>query len=556
MASMNRQVTTPVKFPRSKRNHPVPVITSCDPGVCAPVAAIPMFREDAIVGRKNKKTMQWQSSRIQFAIEMKETKEIIVNKVRARVTAYCVPWLAMERFKGAREEFERSYAGEESLSGDGVVPFFESAAWPAVGTSEFYDTLGMHSTTGGNVNTMYLEAYNAIWNFRAKNRAKDIPLRTRLDDTLAPAFWPANRFEHLVPDFDEAVMDGQVALNVLYDQLPVRGIGFSSGSPTLDSGTIRHGDGLVDTLTGDRWVQGAGSNALVMDTTGAAPNVFPDIFAELQSNGISISLANIEMAKKAQKFAKLREQFTGHTDDWLIDNHLMNGLTLPDQAMKQPFLVADETVTFSQAGRYSTTAGQLDEKAVSGVAAVDIAIRVPRLATGGIVIVQVEILPDQMFERQKDAFLHTLNVDDLPAAMRDYADPEKVDIVTNGEIDTDHASPAGLFGYGPLNWKWNGAGPRIGGKFIKPASGGGTNVERTRFWAHEQADPALSTDFYVCPGITKSVFLDEEGHPFEMTGQGNIVLDGLTQFGGALVEATDNYEQVMAEMDQTRVKDA
>ena len=343
MASMNRQVTTPVKFPRSKRNHPVPVITSCDPGVCAPVAAIPMFREDAIVGRKNKKTMQWQSSRIQFAIEMKETKEIIVNKVRARVTAYCVPWLAMERFKGAREEFERSYAGEESLSGDGVVPFFESAAWPAVGTSEFYDTLGMHSTTGGNVNTMYLEAYNAIWNFRAKNRAKDIPLRTRLDDTLAPAFWPANRFEHLVPDFDEAVMDGQVALNVLYDQLPVRGIGFSSGSPTLDSGTIRHGDGLVDTLTGDRWVQGAGSNALVMDTTGAAPNVFPDIFAELQSNGISISLANIEMAKKAQKFAKLREQFTGHTDDWLIDNHLMNGLTLPDQAMKQPFLVADET---------------------------------------------------------------------------------------------------------------------------------------------------------------------------------------------------------------------
>ncbi|MFC3705919.1 hypothetical protein ACFOOL_14270 [Devosia honganensis] len=545
MKNVNRLQTRPVKFPRSKRNHAIAKITSVKPGVCAPIAAIPMFREDAIVGRRSSDG-KWNSSRISFAIEMAETKDLIINKVRARVTAYCVPWLAFERFAGSRDEFDRSYAGEEGLAGQ-VIPFVETHTMGAYGASEFYKTLGLHAEPGTDVNSMYLEAYNAVWNYRAKNRSEQITPRSRLTETLAPAFWPAGRFEHLVPDFDAAVMDGQVALNVVEGRLPVSGLGL---------GTV---GGIAS-----RDVYETGKEDMVQYARGTQERLFvemdgdtsrPAIFAEMAANGVTISLANIEMAKQVQAFAKLRAKYEGHDDDYIIDTFLMNGLSLPDQALKQPFLIADRTFTFRQAKRYATDHGNLDEAAVSGIATGDITLRVPKLDVGGIVIVQVEILPDQLFERQQDPFLHSTAVDQWPQALRDFADPEKVDVVVNGEIDTDHSDPDGLFAYGPLNWKWNAFGPGIGGKFLKPEVGGGTNVLRQRFWAHEEVDPALAESFYLCQELTTSIFLDETSDPFELMVQGNVVLDGLTQFGGMLIEATDNYDKVMGQMDHTRVKD-
>ena len=109
--------------------------------------------------------------------------------------------------------------------------------------------------------------------------------------------------------------------------------------------------------------------------------------------------------------------------------------------------------------------------------------------------------------------------------------------------------------FAPLNWVWNAFGPGIGGKFFKPAAGGGTNVLRQRFWAHEEQNPALSEGFYICKGLTTSVFIDETSDAFELTADGNVIIDGLTQFGRELIEATDNYEKVMDQMDETRVKE-
>lgn len=562
MKNVNRMSTAPVKFPRSKRNHAIGKITSVKPGVCAPIAAIPLFRGDGIGGRKSGNG-KWASSRINFAIEMAETKDRIANKVRARVTAYVVPWLAFERFKGSRDEMDKSYAGEQGLGG-AVIPFIETHAMPAYGDSPFYECLGLHAKPGTPLNTMYIEAYNLIWNFRAKNRSAGITERSRLNHTMAPAFWPAGRFEHVVPDFDAATMDGQVALNVVAGTaLPIHGLGIDRAFPM---GSFKPPGGLINAADGDirtsgsgypnLWADGnAASNQLAVNVQTVGGQLFPDIWAELQGEGITVSLANIEMAKKVQAFAKLRTQFEGHDDDYIIDTYLMNGLSIPDQALKQPMLIADQTVEFSQAQRYATDAGNLDEKAVSGYAELGITLRVPTLDVGGIVIVQVEILPDQLFERSADPFLHATSVSRFPEAMRDFADPEKVDIVTNGQIDVDHATPAGLFGYAPLNWIWNAFGPCIGGKFRKPQAGGGTNVLRQRFWAHEEQNPALSEGFYICKGLTTSIFLDETSDPFELTANGNVVIDGLTQFGGALIEATDNYEKVMANMDQTRVKE-
>lgn len=553
MKNVNRLQTTPVRYPRSKRNHAVGKITSMQPGVCAPIAAIPLFRGDGIKGRKSANG-RWTTSRVHFSLEMAETKDRIVNKVRARITAYCVPWLAFERFGGSRDELDKSYAGEQGLAGS-VIPFVETHVAGAYGASAFYRALGLHAAPGANINTMYLEAYNAIWNLRAKNRSQHISQRGRLDQTLAPAFWPAGRFEHLVPDFDDATMDGQVALNVVNAKLPVKGIGIRTPQAAAALGSTRQSDLTSASMTGwyhESTPDSAGEAQFVIKQSATAN--YPDIFAEMQANGITISLANIEMAKKVQAFARLREKYEGFDDDYLIDTFLMNGIRLPDQALKMPFLIADQTVEFSQAQRYATDSGNLDQKAVSGFAEADITLRVPNLDVGGIVIVQVEILPDQLFERQKDPFLHSTSVDQWPLAMRDYADPQKVYMVKNGDIDVDHADPTGLFGFAPLNWQWNSFGPTIGGKFFKPQAGGGTNVLRQIFWAHELQNPSLSEGFFICKGLTTSIFLDETSDPFELTASGNGVIDGLTQFGPALIEATDNYEKVMEQMDQTRVE--
>lgn len=557
MRNVNRQSTTPVNFPKSKRNHAIGKITSFKPGVCAPIAAIPMFRGDGIGGRKSSDGA-WSSSRIRFAVEMAETKDRIANKVRARFTAYCVPWLAFERFNGSRDEMDKSYAGEQGLAG-AVIPFVETHVAGAYGASAFYRALGLHAKPGANINTMYLEAYNAIWNYRAKNRSAKITERGRLDQTLAPAFWPAGRFEHLVPDFDSATMDGHVALDVVAAKMPVRGIGFTSGQQFQPGGnTVRKVGGTTEVTAatpGFRW--SAADAASFHPFIKEDPNNigFPDIWAELQRDGIAISLANIEMAKKVQGWAAVRAHYDGHNDDYIIDTYLMNGVRIPDQALKLPFLIADQTVEFSFAQRYATDSGNLDEKAVSGFAEAELTLRVPNLDVGGIVIVQVEILPDQLFERQQDPFLHSTSTARWPQALRDSADPEKVDIIRNGVIDTDHSSPTGLHSFAPLNWIWNAFGPGIGGKFQKPQAGGGTNILRQRFWAHEEQDPSLSEGFFICKGLTTAIFLDETSDPFELTANGNVVLTGLTQFGRTLIEATDNYEKVMDQMDQTRAKE-
>ena len=65
-----------------------------------------------------------------------------------------------------------------------------------------------------------------------------------------------------------------------------------------------------------------------------------------------------------------------------------------------------------------------------------------------------------------------------------------------------------------------------------------------RLYAVENVNPVLSEDFYIVTDIHQKVFMDTEGDPFELTGEGVAVLNGLTQFGGLLVEATDNYDKV------------
>lgn len=559
MKNINRQQTNPVNWARSNRNHPVALMTSLKMGKSNPLAFIPMFREDALLGG------------IDFNVEMLETAEILANPVNFRVTAYLWPWLAAARFQGSRDQFDRSYMGQpkDEDVGAAVVPFFEYHDIGAHGSNAVYKAVGLHGKAGDMVNTMYLEAYNAVWNYRAKNRSPQIVERPRLEATLAPAFWQQTQFEHMVPDFDQAQVDGEIALSVINPRVPVRGIGLVSSHATAATNmNTRNSAGEIEVYPQGWNIEG---NSATLDATEAklavrknvalstalATNV-PDIYAELQQNGLRMSLSKIAQAKKTQAFAKIREQFAELDDEYIIDM-MMSGMTIPDEQLKRPILLADETVRFGQAKRYATNSGNLAESAVSGACRASIRLRVPRLSVGGVIVVIAEPVPEQLFERQRDPFFHiqkeavakgyTNHADALPEALRDYLDDEKVDIVQNGAIDTSHATPAATFAYEPLNAKYNRAGAKIGGKFYRPAADAPVDDVRRRFYAVEAINPSLSTDFFVVSpaAIHNKPFLDTAGDPIELAAAGNMVINGNTQFGGMLVEATNNYQKVMAQ---------
>lgn len=544
-----RTATHPLVTPRTIRRHSARGITSLPAGMCVPIAAFPLLREDAV-----------RSGRLRFSFESMETAEILMNAINVRVTAYLVPNLALERFNGSMDQLNLSYEGKPPKEGDPVVPYFETAAFGAHGANKVYQYLGLHSAPDRLVNTSYLEAYNAIWNFRAKNRSPDLSLRSRLQDDLAPAFWQHEQFKHIVPDFDQAVIDGEVSLNIVNDQLRVRGLGrrdsaqpsYAEGVQVMESPPVDE-FGVPDpnqatVLTYGASVSGAD---ILMHTSGVGDDIIPAVFAEMEDNGITVSLSNIEMARKTQAFARLRQQYNMH-DDWII-NLLMDGISIPEQAFKQPMLLSERQTVFGMAKRYATDSGNLTESVVNGATFLDMSINLPRIGVGGVIMVMAEITPDQLFERQEDPYLHATSVEVLPQYLRDTLDPEKVDVVVNSRIDTDHDTPNATFGYEPLNARWNIDAPRVGGRFYRPAVDGGFDEDRQRIWAVETQNPTLSTDFYLATGMHTKPFVITNQDPFEVVTQGDVFIEGNTVFGGHLVEATDDYEMVLANAPQDRI---
>ncbi|MGV2050863.1 hypothetical protein ACQZ48_12350 [Agrobacterium sp. 22-209-1] len=478
-----------------------------------------------------------------------------MNAINVRCMAYFVPMLALERFNGSMDQLNLSYEGKPPLEGEAVVPFIEQVAFGAHGSNDIYRYLGLHGRSDQMVNSSYVEAYNQIWNFRAKNRSPDLTLRNRLDADLAPAFWSHERFAHIVPDFDQAVIDGEVPLNVVDARMPVKGLLKMATPMTHPSGfSGRESDGTVSSYPYGsiiEWGHASGGGGFGVKGQLINGQLYPDVWAELQENGITVSLSNIEMARKTQAFAKLRQQYNMH-DDHII-NLLMDAISIPDQAFKQPMLLSDRKTIFGMSKRYASDAGNLTESVVNGMTGLDMSIQLPRINTGGIIMVVAEITPDQLFERQEDPWLNSLSVDDLPQYLRDTLDPEKVDVVKNSRIDTSHATPNATFGYEPLNGRWNIDAPRVGGRFYRPTVNTGFDEDRQRIWAVETLNPTLSTDFYLCTNMHTKPFVVTNQDPFEVVTQGDVFIEGNTVFGGHLVEATDDYEKVLAVAPQDRV---
>jgi hypothetical protein len=532
--SMNRQTTSPMRVPRSLRGHEISTLTSLPAGRVVPVAAMPLLREDAV-----------RRGRMRLSFEMHETAEILMNAVHCNVKAYFVPFLAFDRFQGM-DDLNRSYAGEPPREGDPVIPFFETEVRGAVGTNPILEYLGLHAQSTDEINTAYVEAYNQIWNYRATRRSLNIEHRARLDKTLAPAFWQHDRYKHIVPDFDQAMIDGEVALNVADAKLPVRGIGKYTTTFYHAATNVRESGKKIATYDSYSLVDGSDVNNHFYVQADPEDESFPNIFAELAENGITVSLSNIDAAKKTAAFAKLREQYNGHDDEYIIDM-LMNGLRVPEQAYRQPILLASQKTIFGLSKRYAADGANLTESVVNGATYVDLTVRMPRVETGGIVMVVAECVPDQLFERQQDPLLFTTAVEQLPSYLRDELDNEKVDTVYNAYVDVDHDTPEAVFGYEPLNAKWDVKARRVGGRFLRPEVDASFDEDRQRIWSSEVQNPTLSEDFYLASEIHTKPFADQTQDPFEVVASGQLVIEGNTVFGPALIEASDNYEQVLAE---------
>lgn len=173
---------------------------------------------------------------------MQETVEVLMNSVNVRVMAYLVPKTALARFDGM-DSINKSYEGLPVVEGGDVIPWFETLTGPAYAANPILTSMGLHWKPGDPINTEYIEVYNQIWNFRAKNRSPDIDLRLVTDTTLAPAFWLHQTFAHIVPDFDQAIIDGEVALSIANARMPVKGIGKVDGTFGAAGATLREAGG-------------------------------------------------------------------------------------------------------------------------------------------------------------------------------------------------------------------------------------------------------------------------------------------------------------------------
>jgi len=550
---------SPIAVQKSVRSAKGRVLTSGDAGKILPLKYEWLHREDGV-----------RSGKIRANIEMMETSEMLMNGVGVTLYAHFVPMLAFDRFNGSMDELNRSYKKENGAAGS-VIPFFEKNKYYRAyndtvfeaqssnglnpqgfdtvssehGVKEFYQTLGIH-TQATNINTTPVEAYNAIINHRRKARSKSLPLRNAFDHTLADAFWINNGMQNIVPDYDQNLIDGQVTLAGLTFQAPIK-------APRTTRYNLQR---TADGDAGHAFDSGAWSPAMtgtdIIDEGDMF--LFDEIYAELTTGGnATMSLADIEQARKTAAFAKLRAKYDGIDDEHVIDL-LMSGIRVPEEALKQPILLGRQRAMIGFNQRYATDGANLDKSATNGMATIDMSFRTPAMNTGGVIMITAEIVPEQLWERKKDYFLYTTDPDTLPNYLSDFLDPEKTDVVKNDHADVNHATPDGTFGYAPLNHMWMRDAVNVGGKYYRPANDA-YDEDRAKIWTAEATNPTLNEDFYLCSGLHKKVFADQVSDSFEITCLTDMQIVGNTVFGAVLQEtdATSDYDTITSQVDSSRI---
>lgn len=541
---------TPVPFKRSNRPARGLTMTNGEAGKVLPVRLEPIEREASASGR------------VGMSLQMAETPEPIANAVHAKACTYFVPYLAFGQFDGSLERLNRSYAGQNDIGESSPLPFFEtnkffhldtqSVAAMSVSTAQqadtdtgagggplatFYQTLGVHTQTS-TLNMSYVQAYNAVVNHRRKARspafATENKIRNEFDHSLAECFWPNSGNSHIVADYDEKLIAGEVNLKGLTFKAPIRSQNYhdtyapsQTGVPdNIGSSTNPDGDTINPTYA------------------------FDEVWAELTSGGsATMNLADIELAKNLASFAKLRSAYSGRSDEWIIDM-LMQGISMPLEMLKDPLLVGQASGVFNMAQRFASDAGNLDDSVTRGICNLNYRVNMPKTSVGGILVTTVEIAPEQIWERKKDYFLYTTSADQLPNALKDNLSilgGQHAVQVKKDHLDVNHSTPDAVLGFAPLNHEWRRDNINLGGRLYRPADDA-YSQDRARVWSNEVTDPNLSTDAYLCTNLHKKVFSDQTSEAFEITAMQDLSVNTNIQFGDALIEtdATSDYEAIEA----------
>jgi len=514
----NRMVTEPIPVVRQERTIQARNVTTLDPGKIVPVFAAGLLREDSCTGRLN------------VAVEVKETYEVLFNNLQVRANLWFVPAVANERFQRNKTFFERAAVGEPMTDEEGadVIDFIETHAFGTGGP--IYKHLGLAAKAGALVSTAYREAYNQLVKYAYRQRSKSLTPPLMTSTALAAAMWGPSSISAIVPDFDEAMIAGETPLTVTAGQMKVRvpnsGTAAAIANSTMSKSASNYGDG----------------HQVAMGTPFADAN---QLYAELQQNGISIALANIDQARKLVGMAKLREQREGHTDAYVIEN-LMAGIPVEDQAWMYPMLIDTQMVDVQQVRRMASDGASLEDGVANGLVRLSLGANIPQNPYGGVMMVTIEAIPKQLFERQADPYFTTVDLEDLPRYDRDFLNPMPVVEVLNGEIDVDHSNPSGRFGYARRNWKWMQDVSRVGGDLYAPNADEATDIERRLIYPTDVANPALNTEFYLSTTLGKDVFLESTRNPIRVGVGGTLTVRGLTIIG-EVHESEANYDAVRAE---------
>lgn len=538
---LNRQDYEAINVPRSYRGALVETFTSAPAGRITPVFATMLFREDQI-----------RRGRVRVNLEMHETAEILMNPVNVNVSAWFVPYTAFDRFEGM-DDLNRSYAKAEG----NTIDFFHTELMGAAPSEDgVLEKLGHSVPAGNTINTQYIEAYNVIVNFMGKNRTPSFSQRTNFDRTLAAAFWDHRKWRHVVSDVDFEAIDGEVALNVTNAKMPITGIGKVTQTWSPVTQTVHEtGASSSTTYTKARQIRDDTANGEFWIEEDPDNLGFPGVFAELQDNGITVSLANIDMARQTRAWAKMLERYNGINDQYLVDL-LIQGISVPEQQWRQPMLLSRKKTIFGMAKRHASDGPNLTQSVVNGATYVDMDINLMRQNTGGVVMIVADYTPDQIWERMEDPGLTITDTEDLPNAQLDSLDPEKVEVVKNSYVDVQHGTPDGQFGLAPMNHWVNFQQTRIGGRYRRPDVDATVDEDRMRFWTAEVADPSLNADFYQASELHTRPFADTVNDPVDIQCNGQLIIEGNTVVGPALIEASNNYRDTLEAVDQTRIEDA
>ena len=544
-----RQVSTPVSFNKTVRTDQVVNMTSGRAGVVVPLGFFPLLPGDSASGR------------IGLDIMLAQMPRPLHNGVTARFQAWFVPKSTDPRF-ASYDELLQGMAGTQIKAlgvADRSPPSFFNVLSGATRTaylgSEFFKTLGLHAANGVNMNSDLIDAFVLVYNSRLAAHSNKLTRRKYiLEDaseatTLPRAFWPSSRFAQVVPDYERELVVGSLDLDVIAGRLPISGLGVT-GTPgqTVASLAMRStafptAENITQYLTA--------TSSLTVETTGTGSSIVPEIYAEMGGQAANVSLADMDKARTTQAFAKLRTayagaDYTGFDNDEALTALLMQGLKVPQEEYKRPWLLDSQTVGVGFQERFATDAANIEASTTRGRASAVLSVNIPQQDVGGVVIYTVEVLPERLDERMSDEWVYATDIDHLPNALRDVQRVEPVDTVLNRRVDAKHTSPNGVYGFEAMNGKWNRDYTRLGGRFYQATPNAAWTETRATIWQTEIVDPTFSGTHYLAPApFPHDVFKDTVGPAFDAVARHSVTVVGLTQFGDVLAEDNDDYTAIV-----------